>query len=408
MKINKTREDKDQGIQTQAAAHSRDEKGAPAIFKDNRPEADVQRKLQASLNPDPGMRSAPLQGRFEQGNHHNPAVIQRLIINTGDVSLDREFRKPTGWIVASDIYVALLRGGQDQDILELNQVGSRTVLSKNENIYLQGHGEPGLLGDTNPDTAARVINRFLPENYSGQIVSLSCSAGVGKRGTPSGVSGLAQGLDQKGVNVSGAAGVALNHSAYRDDKRVIPEDRYNRGVEKTIDEGIKAFGVNEAWSKYILTWNGDIKEAAQRADEISEKFYLDLQVKLEKMDSLMDIAHHTATATSPGKSSCYLTTACMQFKGLPDDCDELTTLRGFRDHYLRLLPGGDNLVDLYYHRAPFILAGINRSRNREEIYEELYQIIGFCVREIKTKKYGSALHTYKKMVEVLNAQYGNC
>ena len=35
---------------------------------------------------------------------------------------------------------------------------------------------------------------------------------------------------------------------------------------------------------------------------------------------------------------CFLTSACTEARGLPDDCHELTVLRAFRDGYLRSQP----------------------------------------------------------------------
>src|SRR6185295_8850185 len=40
----------------------------------------------------------------------------------------------------------------------------------------------------------------------------------------------------------------------------------------------------------------------------------------------------------PPRGLCFITTACAQAQGLPDDCEELTVLRGLRDDYIRQLP----------------------------------------------------------------------
>ena len=39
---------------------------------------------------------------------------------------------------------------------------------------------------------------------------------------------------------------------------------------------------------------------------------------------------------------CYITTACTEVMGLPDDCEALMTLRGFRDGWLREQDGGED------------------------------------------------------------------
>ena len=65
---------------------------------------------------------------------------------------------------------------------------------------------------------------------------------------------------------------------------------------------------------------------------------------------------------------CYLTTACVNTKNLPDDCMELTVLRSFRDGYLVNQPGGKGEVQEYYRTAPKIVEVIDRQNNRDEIY----------------------------------------
>lgn len=38
-----------------------------------------------------------------------------------------------------------------------------------------------------------------------------------------------------------------------------------------------------------------------------------------------------SSSSNNNSSGCYLTSACVNAKGLPDDCEELTVLRNFRD-----------------------------------------------------------------------------
>ena len=44
---------------------------------------------------------------------------------------------------------------------------------------------------------------------------------------------------------------------------------------------------------------------------------------------------------------CFLTSACTEARGLPDDCHELTVLRAFRDGYLRSQPEGEAEIAEY-------------------------------------------------------------
>lgn len=57
-----------------------------------------------------------------------------------------------------------------------------------------------------------------------------------------------------------------------------------------------------------------------------------------------DSCKHYEEGSSSGSGWCFLTTACCKYKGLPDDCAELETLRRFRDNYLK----GRNTVRSLY------------------------------------------------------------
>lgn len=105
------------------------------------------------------------------------------------------------------------------------------------------------------------------------------------------------------------------------------------------------------------------------------------------------------------RSWCYITTACVQYKGLPDDCEELTVLRGFRDSYLIERPDGKNLIKLYYDYAPLILTQIKKRRGEEEILAELYGIIRKCVDAILKGDNDFAYRIYCRMMWDLKERF---
>lgn len=111
---------------------------------------------------------------------------------------------------------------------------------------------------------------------------------------------------------------------------------------------------------------------------------------------------------SSNRSGCYLTTACVVSRGLPDDCIELQTLRSFRDAYLASLPNGRAEIDQYYQLAPTIVANIDKQSNREEIWNQVYtELIEPCVRMIHANKNESAHQLYKAYSLELSRQYCN-
>lgn len=102
---------------------------------------------------------------------------------------------------------------------------------------------------------------------------------------------------------------------------------------------------------------------------------------------------------------CYLTTACVEYAGLPDDCYELQLLRKFRDHVVMRMPNGPAMVLEYYAHAPEIVHAIKKSKAANS---ELAQIL--CeVRDIaSTIESGSvriAIWKYRAMYNRLCTKY---
>ena len=105
-------------------------------------------------------------------------------------------------------------------------------------------------------------------------------------------------------------------------------------------------------------------------------------------------------------SGCYLTTACVEHKGLEDDCMELSTLREFRDTYMKELPTGNEEIQEYYETAPGIVDAINKSEDADCVYEAIYaDVIEPCVKLIQSGKNEEAHEMYRKMVQDLKKQY---
>ena len=100
--------------------------------------------------------------------------------------------------------------------------------------------------------------------------------------------------------------------------------------------------------------------------------------------------------TSSG--GCYLTSACVEAKGLPDDCMELTVLRSFRDNWLKQQPGGLAEVAEYYATAPGIVEKVNTLPNAGEVWNELYEkLVLPCMRYIQNGEMELAHELYRKI-----------
>lgn len=104
---------------------------------------------------------------------------------------------------------------------------------------------------------------------------------------------------------------------------------------------------------------------------------------------------------------CYLTSACVEARGLPDDCMELTTLRNFRDNWLKKQPSGLAEVAEYYAAAPGIVEKINSQPNAKEIWIGLYESLVLpCVEMIQGGEMERAHETYRETARKLNVEYG--
>ncbi len=103
---------------------------------------------------------------------------------------------------------------------------------------------------------------------------------------------------------------------------------------------------------------------------------------------------------------CFLTSACVEAKGLSDDCYELTVLRGFRDQYLRKTENGRNEIAEYYFIAPQIVTAIKNRQDAAAIFEAIYSdMIKPCIEMIEQGDNDGAHSLYRKMVKQLQAQY---
>lgn len=109
---------------------------------------------------------------------------------------------------------------------------------------------------------------------------------------------------------------------------------------------------------------------------------------------------------SDSSGGCYLTSACIHTKNLPDDCYELSTLRKFRDTYIKNSPNGNKDIKDYYNAAPRIVDSINSQPDSDEIWKRIYdQLIIPCVHLIETGKFQEAYDKYKGYTLMLKNTY---
>lgn len=108
-----------------------------------------------------------------------------------------------------------------------------------------------------------------------------------------------------------------------------------------------------------------------------------------------------------GGGGCFLTSACVEHKGLPDDCYELQALRAMRDTIVTWNDDMKSLVEEYYRIAPVIVEKINSEPEHDKIWEDLYvNLVQACVKHYENNDIDAALNLYIDTVKVLKATYG--
>ena len=122
--------------------------------------------------------------------------------------------------------------------------------------------------------------------------------------------------------------------------------------------------------------------------------------KFERKTTPEDLGYHEPNSSG----GCFLTSACVDYMGKADDCEELTILRDFRDDYMKTTER-IHLVEEYYATAPLIVEEINKSPNKEKYYQEIFSTIIKCLSLIRENKNEETLQEYQTMVLKLKNEF---
>lgn len=103
---------------------------------------------------------------------------------------------------------------------------------------------------------------------------------------------------------------------------------------------------------------------------------------------------------------CYLTTACVEHKGLADDCSQLESLRKFRDTIVQEDDVLRGKILEYYRTAPIIVQQINQSENSIEVYNNMFdEMITPCVQSFEAGNVELAKEIYLDFYHKLLDEY---
>ena len=112
------------------------------------------------------------------------------------------------------------------------------------------------------------------------------------------------------------------------------------------------------------------------------------RVEKARFQEILDEAEKNKKSDSGG---CFITTACIRSLRLSSDCEELTTMRTFRDEYILSTPTGCAEVSEYYAVAPLIVEAIQESGHSDAIYDSIFHKMLLPVVDlIRANKYGDA------------------
>lgn len=109
-------------------------------------------------------------------------------------------------------------------------------------------------------------------------------------------------------------------------------------------------------------------------------------------------AEQARKANSGGdKGMCFITTAACEFYGLPDDCDELQTLRKFRDEVMLKTEGWASDVAEYYALAKELTPKLAAIKD-PAFWDNVFDFIKTSVAYVKAGENSEAHSTYKDLI----------
>ena len=174
------------------------------------------------------------------------------------------------------------------------------------------------------------------------------------------------------------------------------------GVDKNFDIAMVNFQKADAQGNMYAPWNlgrmyengwgvqKNLDMAKQWYEKAAGRGHPNAKNKLEELK----------------KSGCFITTAVCGSLNKPDDCDELMTMRWYRDKLKAEDEGMATLIREYYRVAPQIVNKIDNSKNAEMIYKELWENqVSKIFQNVKQKKYKEAELQYINMLVDLCGLY---
>jgi hypothetical protein len=371
--------------------------------------AHIKRKETNNLNADQQL-SSPLLSNISIGNSTNMPLLQR------NYEEDLESLRQ---IILADPNTTLAKILQEviqasQDVREWETVdtsGSAVPLDDRSETYKvayqQGAGAPERLGNLVHELTHVAVDKAYHRDFVNYVIDVAQKQRLTAeewqaKGYPSEAEYL-QGNYYNDPDTTFVLWQKLEDLKTQIPSAGLDEDNAKKVKDKLIYAQARPQAEFDTNINQILVWlhlweinpgNDFYRAIEETAEEARLRRSTDGVVPLEQ-----------AEAPAPSNKCCYITTACMKVRGLPDDCYQLNKLRQFRDGYMRGLGTGLQLIQTYYQHSPAIVEAINQRSNSQAIYTYLYEVIEQCVDAIQQEHYNHSLDTYCQMVMALHAEY---
>ncbi len=176
--------------------------------------------------------------------------------------------------------------------------------------------------------------------------------------------------------------------------------------DRLIPAMVNASWLDEGWNNYSDSWMD--KGWNNYSDSWMDKGWNNYS------NSWMDKGWNNSSGSwsdsgwsnSSSGGGCYITTAAVEYLGLADDCDELNTLRMYRDKLVEEDPNFRKIVLEYYKTAPQIVEKISNSPNKNEILDSIYNNMVLPVLDLLKKgKIQEAKDYYISIYNELKSKY---
>lgn len=169
----------------------------------------------------------------------------------------------------------------------------------------------------------------------------------------------------------------------------------------------KGLGISKDYDKAIELYE---KSYNNFGNEKSKNKYEYLKIEKKKMvhkkETKDEFIYKKVDEKFSHSKFCFITTAACLSLDKGDDCDELNTLRYYRDNHLINDNDGYDLIKEYYYIAPKIVSNINSHSDSVEIYRKLHNdYILLAYKNILNKNYDEAKKIYIDMVAKLKEKY---